>query len=91
MPTDLPAVRIELLDPARHDRGDFDCGVVRPNHYLKLSARKQQKNDMYRVYVVVEEGSTRILGYHAVNLGSINVDELERRPRGAPKRGDPRR
>ena len=88
MPTDLPAVRIELLDPARHDRGDFDCGVVRLNNYLKLSARKQQQNDLSRVYVVVEEGSTRILGYHAINLGRINVDELERRPRGAPKHGE---
>ena len=88
MPTDLPAVRIELLDPARHDRGDFDCGVVRLNNYLKLSARKQQKNDMSRVYVVVEEGSARIIGYHAINLGSINVDQLERRPRGSPKHGE---
>lgn len=88
MPTDLPTVRIELFDPARHDRGDFDCGVVRLNNYLKLSARKQQRDDMSRVHVVVEEGSTRILGYHAINLGSFNVDELERRPRGAPKHGE---
>lgn len=43
---------------------------------------------MSRVYVVVEKGNTRVLGYHAINLGSINVDELERRPRGAPKHGE---
>lgn len=88
MPTETPALRIESFDPARHDRDGFDCGVDRLNNYLKLSAKKQQKDDMIRVYVVVEEGSTRILGYHAINVGRMNVDELERRPRGTPKHGE---
>ena len=42
---------------------------------------------MTRAYVVVEEGSPRVLGYHAINLGRMNVEELQRRPRGAPKHG----
>ena len=88
MPTEHPAFRIEHFDPARHDRADFDCGVDRLNNYLKLSARKQQKDDMTRVYVVVEEGSARIQGYHAINLGVKNVDELKRRPRGTPHHGE---
>ena len=88
MPTDPPVVRIEQFDPARHDRAGFDCGVFRLNNYLKLSARKQQQDDMSRVYVVVEDGSTRILGYHAINLGMMDVTELKRRPRGAPKHGE---
>ena len=73
MPTEPPALRIEHFDPTRHDRAAFDCGVDRLNNYLRLSARKQQKDDMTRVYVVVEEGSTRILGYHAINMGMMNV------------------
>ena len=88
MPTEQPAFKIEHFDPARHDRADFDCGVGRLNNYLKLSAKKQQKDDMTRVYVVVEEGSPRVLGYHAINLGMMNADELKRRPRGAPDHGD---
>ena len=88
MPTEHPAFRIELFDAARHDRAHFDCGVPRLSNYLKLSAKKQQKDDMTRVYVVVEEGSSRILGYHAINLGMMNVDELKRRPRGAPDHGE---
>ena len=88
MPTETPALRIESFDPARHDRVGFDCGVERLNNYLKLSAKKQQKDDMTRVYVVVEEGSTRILGYHAINVGKMNVDELEHRPRGTPAHGE---
>ena len=90
MPTEPPALGIEHFDATRHDRADFDCGVGRLNNYLKLSARKQQRDDMTRVHVVVEEGSARVLGYHAINLGMMNVDELERRPRGgARSRGDP--
>ena len=88
MPTERPAFRIELFDAARHDGDRFDCGVHRLNNYLKLSARKQQKDDMTRVYVVVEDRSARILGYHAINLGMMNVDELTRRPRGAPDHGE---
>ena len=88
MPTEHPAYKIELFDPVRHDRAHFDCGVGRLNNYLKLSARKQQKDDMTRVYVVVEEGSARVLGYHAINLGMMNVEALERRPRGAPDHGE---
>ena len=84
MPTEPPPFRIEQFDPARHDRADFDCGVVRLNNYLKLSAKKQQKDDMIRIYVVLEEGSSRILGYHTINLGMMNVDELKR---GAPEHG----
>ena len=88
MPTEHPAFRIELFDAARHDRTRFDCGVRRLSNYLKLSAKKQQKDDMTRVCVVVEEGISRILGYHAINLGMMNVDELKRRPRGAPDHGE---
>ncbi len=45
MPTDPPALRIELFDAARHDRAAFDCGVDRLNNYLRFTARKQQKDD----------------------------------------------
>lgn len=88
MPTDQPAYRIEKFNPERRDRAGFDCGVVRLNNYLKMSARKQQKDDMTRVHVVVEEGNPQILGYHAINLGMMNVDELKRRPRGTPEHGE---
>jgi GNAT superfamily N-acetyltransferase len=88
MLTDQSPLRIESYDPSRHERDGFDCGVDRLNNYLKLSAKKQQKDDMTRVYVAVEEGQSRVLGYHAINLGRMNVDELKRRPRGAPEHGE---
>lgn len=88
MPTEVGDLRIENFDPARHDRTGFSCGVDRLDSFLKLSAKKQQKNDMTRVYVAVEEGYAIVLGYHAINLGVMNVDELARRPPGAPAHGE---
>ena len=88
MPTKNSFLRIESFDATRHSRDGFDCGVSRLNNYLKLSAKKQQKDDITRVYVAIEDAATEILGYHAINLGMMNVDQLERRPRGAPEHGE---
>lgn len=44
--------------------------------------------DHVRVYVAVEGGSPQILGYHAINLGMTNVDQLKRRPRGTSDHGE---
>lgn len=79
---------IERWNPVRHHRSAFDCGVERLNNFLKLSAKKQQKDDMIRVYVAVEPGETRILGYHAINVGTMNVTEMPSPPRGAPNHGE---
>ena len=62
MPTDETTLNIENRDPGRHDRSSFDCGVVRLNDFLKLSAKKRQQDDMTRVYVAVLPGETAILG-----------------------------
>lgn len=81
-------LNIERWDPVRHDRSGFDCGVTRLNNFLNLSAKKQQKDDMTRVYVAVEPGSTVILGYHAINVGVMNVAALKKPPRGTPNHGE---
>lgn len=88
MPIKHGDLRVENFDPARHARAGFSCGVGRLDNYLKLNAKKQQKDDMARVYFVVEDGSDVVLGYHAINFGTMNVDELAKRPRGAPDHGE---
>lgn len=88
MPTDATLIRIESWDPQTHDRTQFDCGEIRLNNYLKLSARKQQQNDMTRVYVAVKSGQRRVLGYHTINAGTINVLELAKPPKGTPSHGE---
>ena len=88
MLTEDTPLNIESWTPGRHDHSGFDCGVGRLNNFLKLSARKQQKDDMVRVYVAVEPGQTKILGYHAINIGTMNVAELAKPPRGIPGHGE---
>ena len=90
MPADAenpPRVFIEPYDPARHERAEFSCGVTRLDNFLRLSARKQQKDDFTRVFVAVAEGSSRILGYYALNTHAVGIAELGRNhPRRAPGR-----
>ncbi|GLK53405.1 MAG: GNAT family N-acetyltransferase [Maricaulis sp.] len=88
MPTDGVDLRIEKFDPARHDRAGFSCGVDRLDNYLKLTAKRQQVDDMTRVYVMTADGDNRILGYHAINLGMMDVTELPKKPRGTPAHGE---
>lgn len=87
MPTDDFAIEIRSFDPALHGRDQFDCGNDRLNNFLKLSAKRQQRGDMTRVYVALRQGQSDILGYHAINGGSMNVDQLENKPRGVPSHG----
>lgn len=88
MPTEKTLLNIEKWEPGRHDRSGFDCGVQRLNNYLNLSAKRQQNNDMTRVYVAVETGKATIKGYHAINVGMMNVAELPKPPRGTPSHGE---
>ena len=67
-------------------------GMIAPNSTAgrpseqrpQTERRKQQKDVVARVCVVVEEERPRILGYHAINLGVMNVNQLERRHRSGP-------
>ena len=79
---------IEPFDPARHERSGFSCGTERLDNFLRLSARKQQKDDFTRVFVAVAEGSPKILGYYALNAHAVATGELGAdRPRRVPNTG----
>jgi ribosomal protein S18 acetylase RimI-like enzyme len=88
MPTDDTPLSIEAFDPSRHGREGFDCGNERLNNYLRLTAKKQQKADLTRVYVATREGESQVLGYSAIALGMMDADALTKKPRGAPRHGE---
>jgi len=88
MLTSDSSIKIEHWEPGRHQRSDFDCGVERLNNFLKLSAKKQQRDDLTRIYVAVENGDTTILGNHAISVGMMNVTELASPPKGTPSHGE---
>ena len=83
-----PGICIEPFEPRRHERAAFSCGVTRLDNFLRLSAKKQQKDDFTRVFVALAQGSSRILGYYALNTHAVAVAELGRNhPRRVPSTG----
>lgn len=89
-PEDKQTIKTEPLDPARHDRAAFTCGVERLDNFLKRTAKKHQKGDFTRVWVATAPDDTSILGYYAINAHSLEGDELPGAlTRGAPRNGIP--
>ena len=68
----MSRLRIEQLDPARHNRAAFACGVDRLDNFLRATARKQQAADFTRVQVATE-GDGGILGYCALNAHALET------------------
>ena len=84
----VSGIVIEPFDPGRHDRSGFSCGTDRLDNFLRLSARKQQKDDFTRVFVAVAAESPRVLGYYALNAHAVATCDLGAdRPRRAPNTG----
>ena len=84
----VPGIVIEPFDPGRHDRSSFSCGTDRLDNFLRLTVRKQQKDDFARVFVAVDEGSPKVLGYYALNAHAVATADLGAdRPRRAPSTG----
>ena len=84
----VSAIVIEPFDPGRHDRPGFSCGTDRLDNFLRFSARKQQKDDFTRVFVAVDGGLPKILGYYALNAHAVATAGLGAdRPRRAPNTG----
>lgn len=67
-------MKFELLDPKKHDRKKFDCGVEDLNLYLQKYANQDQKRSLTRVYVLAE--GEEIIGYYSVSAHSVSRDNL---------------
>jgi hypothetical protein len=69
--------RIELLDPAKHRRDEFDCGVEVLNDYLKRRANQEMKSQATACYVVTPEQDVgRIAGYYTLSASVIEPSEI---------------
>ena len=55
--------RIEPLDTKQHDRAAFSCAIEPLDTYLHERASQDVKRHVAAVYVMVEEGTSRIIGY----------------------------
>lgn len=73
----------QVLDPARHDRRGFSCGVAALDEYLQRFAQQQHRKGVSAVHVLVESRSPSvILGYYTLSAAQIDVTELRDVERG---------
>jgi len=77
----------EALDPAKHDRSSFSCGVEQVDNYFKRTANKLATAGNVRVFVLAEPGGG-LIGFYAINAHSIHYSELpDRFKRDRPGHG----
>ena len=71
-------VIIEPLDPARHDRAAFSCGITQVDNFFRRTANKLARADNVRTFVMADpEG--KLIGFYAVNAHAIDYTELPER------------
>lgn len=62
-----PGLAVEPLDPKRHDRAAFVCGVESLDRYLKTQASQDIARKANAVFVLLDPAeSARILGYYTL-------------------------
>ena len=66
---------IEPLDPDKHDRAAFSCGVAQVDNFFKRTANKLSRADNLRVYVMTEDGKA-VIGFYSANSHSIDYRDL---------------
>lgn len=66
---------IEPLDPARHDRAGFSCGVEQVDNFFRKTANKLTKADNLRVFVM-GDAEGKVMGFHALNAHAVDYTDL---------------
>lgn len=76
-------MRVERLDD-QHDLSGFDCGIKELNDWLRVHALENQRRNLSRTFVLIDDTET-VIGYYALTMGGVVKDELPRRlGRGLP-------
>jgi len=68
---------IEELDPKRHARAGFDCGVEPLNRYLRTLAAQHRTKGIATSFVLVDTSApATILGYYSLSAASLAFERL---------------
>ncbi len=67
-------MQFEHLNPKKHDRKSFDCGVESLNLYLQRGANQDQRRSLTKIYVLAEE--QQLIGYYSISAHSVSRDDL---------------
>lgn len=66
---------IEPLDPTKHDRAAFSCGVSQVDNFFRKTAAKQARADNLRVFVMISP-EAELIGFHALNAHAVAYADL---------------
>ena len=67
-----------FVDPARHDRAGFSCGVAAVDNYFKNTANKLAEAGNVRLFVMVSSDQA-LIGFYAVNAHAVAYVDLPKR------------
>lgn len=71
------AFSVEELDPRRHDRACFDCGVEPLNRHLRTLAAQHRAKGIATTFVLVEtDCPATILGYYSLSAAALAFERL---------------
>ena len=86
-PKDADLFVIEPLDPAKHDRAGFSCGVEQVDNFFRRTANKLTKAGNVRTFVMVGPKG-ELIGFYATNAHVVDYAELpDRFARDRPAHG----
>ncbi len=67
----------QALDPERHDRAGFSCGVAQLDEYLHRFASQHRRRGISTVFVLVDSAEpTVVLGYYTLSAAEVDAAEL---------------
>lgn len=69
---------IEPLDPNKHDRAAFSCGVEQIDNFFKKTGNKLAKADNVRVFVMIAPAGD-VIGFYAINAHAVDYRDLPKR------------
>ncbi len=69
---------IEPLDPVKHDRAAFSCGVAQVDNFFRKTANKLATADNLRVFVMVAP-TGELIGFYALNAHALEYSDLPAR------------
>ncbi len=68
---------VEPLDPSKHDREAFDCGVETLNEFLRSRARREMEAGTSACFVLVPQAQPEIIaGFYTLSAAVIRRTEL---------------
>ena len=70
-------VHVERLEHS-HRLHDFSSGVKALDNWLKVHALENQRRDLSRTFVLVEDNSRNVLGYYSLTMGQVLPSNLPR-------------